>query len=212
MTSHPTRAALHSAAVTLLEQHGEDGVTVEMVLTCAGASKGSLYHHYRDFGTLLDDAQATRFAAAVDGTIAALGAAPAGTREDLVATLVGLASCASSPYDDAVRVAVLAAAVRRPSLLPLLEPAQRRLTETVAALVRDGQSRHWIRRDVDAGQLALLLEAGAAGQVVGAVSGAVPAEWQQTIDPVLRAAMSTVPPHGPAIPEGRAGNAPAPRT
>ena len=93
-TTHPTSAALHRAAVDLLELYDEDDVTVEMVLTRAGASKGSLYHHYRDFDSLLDRAQATRFAASVDGTIAELGRAAG--REPLVGMLVRVAAGATA--------------------------------------------------------------------------------------------------------------------
>lgn len=211
MTTHPTRAALHSAAVTLLEQHGEDGVTVEMVLSRASASKGSLYHHYRDFGALLDEAQATRFAAAVDGTVSALQSAPPSTADELVASLTRVASCTSSPYDDSVRVGVLATAVRRPSLLPLLEPHQARLTAAVAELVRAGQVDRWIRRDLDPERLALLLQSVAAGRTVGAVDQAVPAEWEARVAAVLRGALSPDAPAEAAVPEARRGNVPAPR-
>lgn len=200
MTAHPTRTALHSAAVTLLEQHGEDGVTVEMVLSRAHASKGSLYHHYRDFGSLLDEAQATRFASAVDGTVVALQRRPPSTADELVVALTRVATCASSPYDDSVRVGVLAGAVRRPSLLALLEAHQGRLTAAITDLVVDGQARRWIRRDVDAERLALLLQSVAAGRTVAAVDRLVPAEWQARVGDLLRGALSPEAPAEAAVP------------
>lgn len=185
VSTHPTSAALHSAAVQLIEQHGEDGVTVEMVLAQAGASKGSLYHHYRDFGSLLDRAQATRFETAAAATAAALDAEPSGSRDELLRVLVRVAAGTLSPYDDSVRTSVLAAADRRPSLLVLLEPAQRRLGAHVAALVRVGQTRRWLRADLDAAQVAALLLACAAGRVVGSVAGEVPASWQTLVADVV---------------------------
>ncbi len=212
MTAHPTRAALHSAAVTLLEQHGDDGVTVEMVLSRAHASKGSLYHHYRDFASLLDEASATRYAAAVDGTVAALQSRPPATADELVVVLTRVATCTSSPYDDTVRIGVLATSVRRPSLLPLLEPHQVRLTAAIADLVRDGQACRWIRRDVDAERLALLLQSVAAGRTVAAVDRLMPADWQAGVAEVLRGALSLEAPAEPAVPGARHGNVPEPRT
>lgn len=205
VSTHPTSAALHSAAVQLIEQHGEDGVTVEMVLAHAGASKGSLYHHYRDFGTLLDRAQATRFETAAEATAAALDAEPTGSRDELLRVLVRLAAGTLSAYDDSVRTSVLAAADRRPSLLVLLQPAQRRLGAHVAALVRVGQTRRWLRADLDAAQVAALLLACAAGRVVGSVAGEVPASWEALVADVVVPVLEPVSGAAPAaeIPEAR---------
>lgn len=213
-TTHPTSAALHRAAVDLLELYDEDDVTVEMVLARSGASKGSLYHHYRDFDSLLDRAQATRFGASVDGTIAELGRSSG--REALLGALVRVASGATSPHADSVRVELLALAVRRPSLQPLLAPEQARLTAAVAALVREAQARCWVRADVEAHDLALLLEACAAGRVVGRTGSTDEGAWQRGLDVLLRTVLP--PTGGPARPEAAIpgarvpGSVPTPRT
>ncbi len=212
MTTHPTSAALHRAAAELLEQHDEDDVTVEMVLTRAGASKGSLYHHYRDFDSLLDLAQTTRFTAAVDRSIAELGRASG--RESLVGMLVRVAAGSTSAHADTVRVELLALAVRRPSLQPLLAPEQARLTAAVAALVREGQSRCWVRADVDAYGLALALEACAAGRVVGRAGAIDDGGWHDSLDALLRTLLAAGGPE-PQIPAARKAGpegAAAPRT
>lgn len=205
-TTHPTSAALHRAAVDLLEQHDEDDVTVEMVLTRAGASKGSLYHHYRDFDSLLDRAQATRFAASVDGTIAELGRAAG--REPLVGMLVRVAAGATAAHADTVRVEILALAVRRPSLQPLLAPEQARLTAAVAALVREGQARCWVRADVDPYGLALALEACAAGRVVARAGAVDDGGWHDALDALLRTVLSPPVEPSPRIPAARGESLP----
>jgi AcrR family transcriptional regulator len=207
VTTHPTSAALHRAAVELLEQYDEDDVTVGMVLERAGASKGSLYHHYRDFDSLLDLAQATRFTAGVDRTISELGRARG--RDALVGMLVRVAAGTTSAHADTVRADLLALAVRRPSLQLLLAPEQSRLTAAVASLVREGQSRCWVRADVDPYGLALLLEACAAGRVVGRAAAVDDGGWQESLACLLRTVL--LPDHGgsadadEAIPVARTG-------
>jgi len=66
---HPKSEALHTA-VALLDERAPDEITVERVLSESGVSKGSLYHHYRDFNDLLDRAQVQRFTRLVDASIA----------------------------------------------------------------------------------------------------------------------------------------------
>ena len=69
MEVHPTSARLLRTTLDLLEAHDPDDVTVDMVLSASGVSKGSLYHHYRDFNDLLDRAQVLRFGRDVDDVI-----------------------------------------------------------------------------------------------------------------------------------------------
>ncbi|HET7901881.1 MAG TPA: TetR/AcrR family transcriptional regulator [Candidatus Nanopelagicales bacterium] len=196
MSTHPTSVALHHATVGLLETRAERDVTVEKVLAASGASKGSLYHHFRDFDSLLDRAQATRFAQTVDRTLALLGSVSA--RDAVVVDLlVALAAGTLCDEDDAVRQELLAIAVRRPSLQVLLGPEQQRLADALAALLRDAQSRRWVRTDVDAHDTALLLLSCAAGRVVARVAD-VPS-WEQLIAAVLHPVLE--PPAAAAIPD-----------
>jgi len=53
----PTTAALLEPAIGLLDERAADEVTVDLVLSTSRVSKGSLYHHCRDFHDLLDQAQ-----------------------------------------------------------------------------------------------------------------------------------------------------------
>jgi AcrR family transcriptional regulator len=53
--------AVLSATIDLIEQQGEDAVTVQQVLDRSGISSGSLYHHFRDRDGLIAAAQVTRF-------------------------------------------------------------------------------------------------------------------------------------------------------
>jgi AcrR family transcriptional regulator len=63
---HPTKRALIDAVKLLLEQQPMSELTSEQVLEFSGKSKGSLYHHFEDFGDLVEHAQLERMSALLD--------------------------------------------------------------------------------------------------------------------------------------------------
>lgn len=63
---HPTKRALIDAVKLLLEQRAMSEVTTELVLDFSNKSKGSLYHHFEDFGDLVEHAQVERMSALLD--------------------------------------------------------------------------------------------------------------------------------------------------
>lgn len=86
---HPTRQKLLDVASELLESASPDEITVDMVLQRSGISKGSLYHHYRDFQDLIESALSNLFVYNVDQSIAALSAVVHGS-PDKKTLLAGL--------------------------------------------------------------------------------------------------------------------------
>ena len=54
---HPTKQILLETTVALLDELPSDEVTSDTVLRRSGISKGSLYHHFPDYGHLIDDAE-----------------------------------------------------------------------------------------------------------------------------------------------------------
>ncbi|MEI6649648.1 MAG: GNAT family N-acetyltransferase [Actinomycetes bacterium] len=51
---HPTKRLLFEVTMDLLEVHDFADVSLEMVLTASGISKGSIYYHFEDFPDLLE--------------------------------------------------------------------------------------------------------------------------------------------------------------
>ena len=70
---HPTREALITTVVELLQTQPLESVTSERVLEVSKISRGSMYHHFKDLDELIETAQVARFAHWVDISIENLG-------------------------------------------------------------------------------------------------------------------------------------------
>ena len=71
-SEHPTRALLVDTSTRLIEQFGPTGFTVEMLLQESGISKGSLYHHFRDFTDVLEESMVRTYLNSVEEDLAVL--------------------------------------------------------------------------------------------------------------------------------------------
>jgi AcrR family transcriptional regulator len=160
---HPTKQILLETAVALLDELPSDEVTSDTVLRRSGISKGSLYHHFPDYGHLIDDAEVIRFARYVDGSIDVLTAIirEATTAQELVASLKAVTRATQSPgrqESRRARIYLLGLATQRPHLQELLGREQQRLTEGLADLFREAQARGWFRSNLDPMAAALLVQ------------------------------------------------------
>ena len=71
-SEHPTRTLLIDTSTRLIEQFGPTGFTVEMLLQESGISKGSLYHHFRDFTDVLEESMVSTYLKSVEEDLAVL--------------------------------------------------------------------------------------------------------------------------------------------
>ena len=160
---HPTKRILLDTAIALLDELPSDKVTSEVVLERSGISKGSLYHHFPDFGHLIDDAEVVRFSRYVDGSIDVLTAVirQSHTADELVSALKAVTRSTQSPgrlEGRKARIYLLGLATQRPHLQELLGKEQQRLTEGLADLFREAQLRGWFRAELDPMAGALLVQ------------------------------------------------------
>jgi len=160
---HPTKRILLDTAIALLDELPSDKVTSEIVLERSGISKGSLYHHFPDFGHLIDDAEVVRFGRYVDGSIDVLTAVirQSHTAGELVSALKDVTRSTQSPgrlENRKARIYLLGMATQRPHLQELLGKEQQRLTEGLADLFREVQLRGWFRAELDPMAGALLVQ------------------------------------------------------
>ena len=174
--SHPTREVLITTVVQLLEVKGPEDLKVEEVLGQSGISVGSLYHHFENFGDLIDQAVIARYAADIDANIEALVAVVVGAtdRASLAAGLRGTTVRTVSPDRAAqrsIRSQVMARAMTSERFREALLPHQQRLTDAVADLVRELQERGLFDARLDPVAASIFIQAYSMGLVVNDASG-----------------------------------------
>ena len=172
---HPTKVHLTEAAVTLIDEHGPQGFTVEQLLEKSNISKGSLYHHFEDFQDVIMQAQVLRFARYVEEDIAALTNVllASTSREDM---FVRLDLISRTTHDSARsvrradRIEILAGSRHSEKMKNALAPTQARLTGAIADLVREMKAKEFISEDLDPGSVAVFIQAYSLGLIVNDVS------------------------------------------
>ena len=143
---HPTKDELIRTVVILLDSQSLDEITSEKVLEVSGISRGSLYHHFQDFGELLELAQVRRFVAYTDNAIKILSEiySSTNTREEIIARLREAAVYFQAPelaQSRIDRLTAISKVVNNPRMAKALGEEQERLTQAIADLYAELQSR-----------------------------------------------------------------------
>ena len=174
-TVHPTKQLLLDTAVSLIDQFGPQGFTVDNLLDASKISKGSLYHHFEDFHDVIEQAQVTRFARYVDEDVRVLTSllTSASSREELGQrfTEVIMASAALERAEArADRATIVGLSRHSKKLADALALEQQRLTDSLADVAREMQERGWINADLDVYALATFVQAYSLGLVLNDVT------------------------------------------
>jgi AcrR family transcriptional regulator len=174
-TIHPTKTALIECAADLLDKYRFDEITVEMVLDRSAISKGSLYHHFEDIYHLLEAAMIIRYARYVDTNIAALQAllSTAKTGEEFYLGLSKLSAITQGEEMKRARqerALAIGRAITSPRMSAHLQLEQQRLTDALAHLIEDAQTRELCAADIDSYSLAVLMQAWTLGKIVDDLS------------------------------------------
>jgi AcrR family transcriptional regulator len=170
-TSNPTRDALLASAVELIEANSLEEVTIDMVLENSEVSRGSLYYHFTDFADLLEQALITEFSRSIDESILSLQTAIATSNSpDEFRAAMKRLTRATQTRDRAdrrmERIVVFATSNSSEQFRAQLSAEQRRLTDAQTNLVRAAQDREWVRPELDAQAIAVLIQAYSLGRVV----------------------------------------------
>jgi AcrR family transcriptional regulator len=172
---HPTKILLLETAVSLTDEFGPQGFTVETLLDTSKISKGSLYHHFHDFSDVIEQAQVARFSRYVDQDIRLLVdlLRSSTSREDLHEKFVMIVKGAGMPGCDkarADRAAILGMARHSKKFADGLAVEQQRVTDVLADIGREMQERSWISKDFDAEVLATFVQAYSLGFVLNDIT------------------------------------------
>lgn len=174
-TPHPTRERLIEVTMSMLDGDHPDKIHVDEVLLVSGISKGSLYHHFDDFGDLIEEALVRRFTLFVDQSIAVITQLmnAATTKEEFVAGLKKVTRLTQDPARYAnrfERARALGMAGNNDRFRNGLAQEQDRITAALEDLFRESQNRGWMVPDFDPRAAAVLIQAYTLGQVINDVA------------------------------------------
>jgi AcrR family transcriptional regulator len=172
---HPTKNLLLDTAVSLIDEFGPQGFTVETLLETSKISKGSLYHHFHDFSDVIEQAQVARFSRYVDEDITLLVGLlrSATSREDLGTKFSLIVQGAGMPGRDAARAdraTILGMARHSKKFADGLAIEQQRVTDVLTDIAREMQERGWINKDLDAAVVATFVQAYSLGFVLNDIT------------------------------------------
>jgi hypothetical protein len=173
--NHPTKQALIVTACELLERLRADEIQVDEVLQKSGISKGSLYHHFEDFGELVEEALVQRFVLGSERDIETLKSifANAADRANLLKNLELVTEQSQSVANRSrrfERAEIISRSQRNPRLESRLAAEQQRVNDEFEELVRLGQSRGWFRPELRSDAVAIFIQAYTLGRLVDDIS------------------------------------------
>lgn len=196
MSTHPTKAKLLDTAVSLIDEFGPIGFTVDALLERSGISKGSLYHHFVDFSDVIEQAQVIRFSRYIDEDIRALfetlSSANSGAElRERFESLVLATSDPSRADARSDRATIVGLARHSKNFADALGREQQRVTDALADIAREAQERGFIRKDVDARVLATFVQTYTLGFVLNDITvDPVNAEdWSKFVGAMLAASL-----------------------
>lgn len=166
-----TRDRIVDAAIAIIEREGEAAVTVSQLVADTGLSRGAIYHHFADRSEVVRAAQFGRLARQPSGDIAALRAAIRDARDqnEFVETVGLITAALCEPARIPVRLvratAIVAAATHDDARVPVVA-LESDVAADLAGVVREGQARGFIVPHVDAGAIAVVIEAVAFGLLI----------------------------------------------
>ena len=158
-----------SVTIDLLLKHGEGGFRIEDVIEKTGISKSSLYLHFGDRDGLVAAAYAELFTIDTNRNISQAIAAFANikSREQLESIIPLLVEALVQTSGDVRwnRIDVLSAARHRPEFLARITEAQTRMNSALEEVFRVQQDLGNVRRDIDAREMAVLIQAVSFGRL-----------------------------------------------
>ena len=196
MSTHPTKAKLLDTAVSLIDEFGPIGFTVDALLERSGISKGSLYHHFVDFSDVIEQAQVIRFSRYIDADIRTLFEmlASANSGAELRERFESLVLATSHPSRGDARsdrATILGLARHSKNFAEALGREQQRVTDALADIAREAQEKGFIRKDVDVRVLATFVQTYTLGFVLNdiTIDPISPADWSKFVGAVLAASL-----------------------
>jgi AcrR family transcriptional regulator len=174
--SGPVMQAVLDAVAERLMADDESLIRIPQICDATGVNYGSVYHHFGSREGVIDAAYNMIYSTLAEEDIARLGqlVESAATFDQYLDSLQLVLGTFSSGEARAarrkIRVRIVAAATTRPDLRRLIGATQTRLTNELVRIVELGQERGWLRRDLSARSIAVLLQVALVGQTIDDIS------------------------------------------
>ncbi len=182
------RAVLNAVVERLIEGD-ESLIRIPDICETTGVNYGSVYHHFGSREGVIDAAYDQIFSTLAREDIDRLREATlaSASREEYVGAVTPLIETMTA--DDArrarraLRARVIAAAATRPALRDVISETQFRLTAELSRIVEHGQARGWLRRDLSARSIAVVVQSVVFGRCLDDVSSdpIAPSDWSRTM-------------------------------
>jgi len=189
---HATAEQLLAAVSDMLEEEHANDILVDNVLETSGISRGSLYHHFGDFSSLIEAALLRRFAENVAADILAINSITerVTSKEDYWKLILQLSTETQLPeraQKRAERALIISMAAKNEQFGAALAVEQERLTSAMADAIGRAQIRGWVNPDFDRRAIAVFIQAYSLGRAVDDISGThVPqGEWTRIVSTAL---------------------------
>ncbi len=187
--SLPVMQAVLDEVSNRLKTTDESLIRIPDVCKATGVNYGSVYHHFGSREGVIDAAYNSLFSELAEEDIAVLRDASlrATTLDEYIVALEPMIGQFSSGPERmqrrAIRVRIVAASLTRPELKVLIGLTQARLTKELVRLVSEGQKRGWLRADLSARSIALVLQVIVFGRILDDISfdPIDPAEWETSM-------------------------------
>ena len=195
--SIPVMKAVVDEVVSRLWNGDESLIRIPDICDATGVNYGSVYHHFGSREGVIDAAYNQLFSELVQRDIDELSNVSeqsADIDEFLIRIqpLIGLLSAGEDRQRSrAMRARIVAAALTRPELAALIGATESRLTAELRDVMSMGQNRGFVRKDVSAWSLAVLIQAVVFGRVLDDITASPveQEEWVFTMNTLFRSAM-----------------------
>lgn len=149
---HPTKRALIEAFVRLSKDRDFSCVRVEELLAEAGASKGSLYHHFADLEELSGEAKAYAFSREIKHIVDSVTAVMVHSKNaeefrSFIRLLLAETLKPKGISKRLLRARIIGASMKFPKLHKHIQAEQRWLTDEITQAIADAQRRGFVRPD-----------------------------------------------------------------
>ncbi|MGA2968614.1 MAG: TetR/AcrR family transcriptional regulator [Acidimicrobiales bacterium] len=187
--SAPVMRAVLEAVSERLMVSDEILIRIPEICESTGVNYGSVYHHFGSREGVIDAAYNLIFSQIVEEDLVSLRQINESleTFDDYVdairPVLERISTGEGRVVRRAIRSRIVAAAITRPELRMLIGANQARLTEELLRIAQFAQLRGWMRRDVSAHSIAMLMQAVMLGRTLDDISSdpLSDGEWEQTL-------------------------------